>query len=198
MSAFFVSDIDFVSYRPYIPDREHGKDAMDQDAEIAAMSAVAKALEPLEGDVRQRVINWAASRFGASLPASTKSPGVDRHAVPSVETARTEFDDFAELFEAATPKTDKDKALIAAYWEQVCQSQPSFQAQALNASLKHLGHGLSNVTVALEALKDEKPALILQLKKSGTSKQARKTYKLTAEGAKRVRQMLDHDHQEDK
>jgi len=66
-----------------------------------------------------------------------------------------------------------------------------------NASLKDLGHGLSNVTVALDGLKDEKPALILQLKKSGTSKQARKTYKLTVEGAKRVRQMLDHDHQDE-
>ena len=32
---------------------------MDQDAEIAAMSAVAKALEPLDELVRRRVISWA-------------------------------------------------------------------------------------------------------------------------------------------
>jgi hypothetical protein len=40
---------------------------VDQDAEITAMSAVAKALEPLDELVRQRVINWAASRFGSQL-----------------------------------------------------------------------------------------------------------------------------------
>jgi hypothetical protein len=169
---------------------------MDQDAEIAAMSAVAKALEPLDEIVQRRVISWAASRFGMPLSASGKSPGKEGQAVPNGESARGEFENFAELFEAADPKTDKDRALVAAYWAQICQSQPTFPAQTLNASLKDLGHGLSNVTVALESLKDEKPALILQLKKSGTSRQARKTYKMTVEGAKRVRQMLDQEHQD--
>jgi hypothetical protein len=170
---------------------------MDQDAEIAAMSAVAKALEPLDEIVRQRVISWAASRFGSQLLAPSKSFGIERQPAPTVESARAEFESFAELFEAVDPKTDKDRALVAAYWAQICQSQATFPAQTLNASLKDLGHGLSNVTVALDGLKDEKPALILQLKKSGTSKQARKTYKLTGEGAKRVRQMLDHEHQDE-
>ena len=170
---------------------------MDQDAEITAMSTVAKALEPLDELVRQRVISWAASRFGSQLPAPSKSLGIEREVAPTAESARAEFESFAELFDAADPKTDKDRALVAAYWAQICQSQATFPAQTLNASLKDLGHGLSNVTVALDGLKDEKPALILQLKKSGTSKQARKTYKLTVEGAKRVRQMLDHDHQDE-
>lgn len=167
---------------------------MDQDAEITAMSAVAQALEPLDEVVRQRVISWAASRFGGSPPALSKLSGTERQMAPAGEAARGEFDSFAELFDAADPRSDKDRALVAAYWTQVCQSQPTFPAQTLNASLKDLGHGLSNVTVALEALKDEKPALILQLKKSGTSKQARKTYKLTVEGTRRVRQMLDREH----
>ena len=166
---------------------------MDQDAEIAAMSAVAKALEPLDELVRRRVIGWAASRFGSQIPAPSRS--LEKETNPTGESARAEFESFAELFDAADPKTDKDRALVAAYWAQICQSQATFPAQTLNASLKDLGHGLSNVTVALDGLKDEKPALILQLKKSGTSKQARKTYKLTVEGAKRVRQMLDHEHQ---
>lgn len=170
---------------------------MDQDVEIAAMGAVARALEPLDEVVRQRVISWAASRFGASLPTPNRSSGTERHSAPAGDSARLEFESFAELFEAADPGTDKDRALVAAYWAQICQSQATFPAQILNASLKDLGHGLSNVTVALDALKDEKPALILQLKKSGTSRQARKTYKLTVEGAKRVRQMLEHERQDD-
>ncbi len=164
---------------------------MDRDAELAAMGAVAKALEPLEEQARQRVIGWAASRFGVSVPATSKRSATDQQRANAEEMARGGFETFAELFAAVGPKTDKDKALVAAYWAQICQGQPNFPAQALNASLKDLGHGLSNVTVSLDGLKEEKPALILQLKKSGTSKQSRKTYKLTNEGAKRIRQMLD-------
>jgi hypothetical protein len=43
---------------------------MDQDEEIAAMSAVAKALEPLDELVRRRVISWrqvALKHGGAPL-----------------------------------------------------------------------------------------------------------------------------------
>jgi hypothetical protein len=97
------------------------------------------------------------------LPTANKSSGTGRDALPTSESARGEFESFAELFEATDSKTDKDRALVAAYWAQICQGQANFPAQTLNASLKDLGHGLSNVTVALDALKDEKPALILQL-----------------------------------
>ena len=90
------------------------------------LDAVAKALEPLDGVVRQRVISWAASRFGASLPAPNESSGTGRHTVSAGESVRGEFESFAELFEAADPKTDKDRALIAAYWTQICQSQANF------------------------------------------------------------------------
>src|SRR5258708_12318324 len=157
---------------------------MDQEAESSAMSAVGKALELLDETVRQRVISWAASRFGTSLPPPNKLSAAERNAFPTGEAGRGEFESFAELFEAADPKTDKDRALVAAYWAQICQSQATFPAQTLNASLKDLGHGLSNVTVALEALKEEKPALVLQLKKTRTSKQTRKNYKLPSKDPK--------------
>lgn len=98
---------------------------------------------------------------------------------------------FAELFDAAGPTMEKDKALVAAYWMQVCENAPSFPAQPLNDLLKDLGHRIGNITEALTALKNERPALILQLKKSGSSRQARKIYKLTQEGARRVAAMTN-------
>ena len=82
-----------------------------------------------------------------------------------------------------------EKALVAAYWMQFFENAPSFPAQPLNDLLKDLGHRVGNITEALTALKNERPALILQLKKSGTSRQARKIYKLTQEGARRVAAM---------
>lgn len=162
---------------------------MDGDLEIQAMSAVAAALGPLEPDARGRIINWAAQRFGA-LPTVLGTNTSRATPAQAVATESTAFEGFAELFAAAEPKTDKEKTLVAAYWVQNCENQPNFAAQALNTILKDLGHGVGHITDALDALKDDKPALILQLKKSGTSKQARKTYKLTQEGAKRVQQMI--------
>lgn len=79
--------------------------------------------------------------------------------------------------------------MVAAYWVQVCQGTGSFQSQSLNDGLKDLGHGIGNITEALSQLKDDRPALLLQLKKSGNTRQARKTYKLTQAGMKRVEEM---------
>jgi DNA-binding PadR family transcriptional regulator len=64
------------------------------------------------------------------------------------------------------------------------------EAQRVNTELKQLGHGVSNITRAFDALKSQKPALIMQTRKEGTSKQARKKYKVTTEGKKAVERML--------
>jgi hypothetical protein len=162
---------------------------MAEHQELEAMRKIAEALEPLDEPARQRALQWAFSRYHASRTP----PGPSLDTTPGRSEAadrQTPFETFAELFEAADPKTESEKALVASYWEQVGESQLSFASQTLNARLKDLGHGVGNITEALSALKNEKPALVLQLKKSGTSRQARKTYKLTVEGMRRVQGML--------
>src|SRR5882672_1636023 len=157
---------------------------MTEDDEINAMKQIAAVLGPLDEPARGRVLQWATSRFRTKASAAA--------AASAAENSRGEaqrFEAFAELFAAADPSTEREKALVAAYWEQVCQGQTSFASQTLNDRLKDLGHGVGNITDALSALKDERPALVLQLKKSGTAKQARKTYKLTIEGIRRVQAM---------
>jgi DNA-binding PadR family transcriptional regulator len=76
------------------------------------------------------------------------------------------------------------------FWLQECLHHEEWEGFAINSELKHLGHGLKNVTDALNALIDHRPQLVVQLRKSGKTKQARKRYKLTAEGARKVRQMV--------
>ncbi|HEY2007989.1 MAG TPA: hypothetical protein VGH23_03295 [Rhizomicrobium sp.] len=165
---------------------------MEQDGEIQAMAIASRALDELDEAARKRVLAWLCQRFGGGhLPIAAKVTGI---ATPIFAAEPgTGFAAFAELFDAADPKTEKEKALVAAYWVQISQGQPSFPAQTLNSNLKDLGHGVGNITDSLDTLKTEKPALILQLKKSGTSKQARKTYKLTSEGARRVQQMISKE-----
>jgi len=165
---------------------------MSEFDELDAMKKIAAALEPLDDAARARALQWASARFRNSKSVfafdQPTSRGTEVASEPSISS---EYGSFAELFEAANPITEKDKALVAAYWTQVCENVSAFPAQSLNVLLKDLGHGIGNITEALTALKIEKPALVLQLKKAGTSKQARKTYKLTLEGAKRVAAMAN-------
>ena len=62
--------------------------------------------------------------------------------------------------------------------------------QSLNKILKHHGKGVANVTVAVARLADADPALMLQVKKAGTSRQARKSYKVTTLGMSFVEEKL--------
>jgi hypothetical protein len=110
--------------------------------------------------------------------------------IEATQETPLEFGSFAELFDAAQPKTGYDKALVAGYWLQVCQGADSFDGFSANKELKHLGEGLPNITSSVDTLKAQKPALALQLKKSGKSRQARKVYKVTVAGVRAVEAMI--------
>jgi len=156
--------------------------------EFETMKALEDAVLSLEEEKRPRVLQWFWSRFANHMTGAT---GV-RIAPPPTQTgadSKREYQTFAELFDASNPTVERDKALVAAYWVQVCLGQPSFPSQVLNMALKDLGHGIGNITEALTQLKEDRPALVLQLKKGGLTKQARKTYKLTQEGIRRVQEM---------
>lgn len=168
----------------------------DADAEFDAMQAIYQALEPLEEAARSRVLRYIAARLDiidltqARPKADAPPNGFDEETAS--ERARAEapkYNSLAELADATQPITNADKALVAGYWLQVCQAADSFDAFSANKELKHLGHGVSNITMAIDALRNHKPSLVLQLKKSGRSQQARKTYKLTTAGVKSVEDM---------
>jgi len=161
------------------------------DPEITAMTGVASALTPLDVDARGRVLRWAAERFEVTLqPTRPAVLEEEADASPRAVAVNSEYASFAELFENVTPRTTTDKALIAAYWFQVIQGSSAFQSQQLNTELKNLGHGLTNVTDSLGSAERAKPTLVMQVNKSGKSKQARKTYKLTLAGINYVKGMI--------
>src|SRR5204862_6999499 len=101
-----------------------------------------------------------------------------------------EYQDFPTLFDAASPATEPEHAHVARYWIQVNQGKEDLHGQLLNDELKNMGHGIGNVTDALSSLIERRPALVIQTRKSGTSRQARKKYRLTTEGIRAVEQML--------
>lgn len=163
---------------------------MELDLELQVMQDAAAGLANLPEEARHRVIRWLADRFGTAL-----SPPVNRISERSEPNSAGEPDThehFADFYHAVGPVTDKEKAVTAAYWVNR-QGNPQFPSQEINSMLKDLGHGVSNITDALSTAMREKPALILQLKKSGTSRQARKLYKITDAGIKWVDAKLNAD-----
>jgi hypothetical protein len=162
-------------------------------AEIEAMKAIATALSDLEDEAIARVIRWQIDQYGVEVARGGRlrpKGGTPETPESGLLAESIEFDTAAELMAAANPRTDVEKVLVAGYWFQVVQNQSDLEGQTINTELKHQGHGVKNVTNAFAGLMSQKPQLAIQLRKAGTSKQARKKYKLTTEGIKKVQRMI--------
>lgn len=177
----------------------------DPAKEFSAIQTVHAALDPLDPESRTRVLSYIASLLGINTEVAVvrtttsgsgtladNDGGADSMGDPSPAGAKgaPTYGSFAELYAAADPKTNAEKALVVGYWLQVCQSADSFTAALANKELTHLGHKIANITDAIDQMKSQKPMLMLQLKKSGSSQQARKLYKISHEGVKRVEAMI--------
>lgn len=164
------------------------------DPEIEAMGQIAKALAPLEQDAIRRVLKWAIERYQPQPRQSMSMPSASVE-TPSIVTERTAtlprtFLSLPELFDAAGAETGTDRALVVAYWFQVVQGNADWESQGLNSELKHLGHPSTNITRDLDQLIARTPRLVLQVRKQGTTKQARKRYALSREGVRAVEAMI--------
>lgn len=160
-----------------------------EDKQLSAIQKVVEALSSLEDADRCLVLGYINMRFsGASSPspllAATPTPPQNSGA------EQQEFKIFPDLYHAANPETESEKALIGGYWLQCCQGQDSFDSFTINSLLKGMGYSVSNITRAIDALMAQDPKPVMQLKKSGLSRQARKSFKLTTTGIKRVAEML--------
>ena len=174
---------------------------MDPTLELEVMQAVAAGLKKLSGDTdaTRRVLQWASSAFlpdglpsvvtssnvGAQGGAPTVSGGGAAESGPS-----RSFSSLPDLYSTVSPASDSSRALVVGYWFQVMQGEQDLDGFQINKELKHLGHGVSNITTALSSLIDRKPQLVIQTRKSGNSKKARKRYRLTDAGIKAVERMF--------
>ena len=165
----------------------------DPDPEVTAITKVNEALSGLEPAVVHRVLRWAADKFNVAVPLANKSRQPEdaaKNENPTNGEGSDNFADIASLYDSASPRTEAEKALVVGYWLQVVQGNSDWESFSVNKDLKNLGHGVGNITDALDKLIERTPRLVIQTRKSGTSRQARKRYKLTSEGIKKVKQML--------
>lgn len=165
-----------------------------EDKEIVVMSEISKAFAQLgEGQdaTVDRILKWANARYGrTNVGASLRHAAGGATGENTSNSEPQPFESAADLYHAADPKMEYEKAIVMGYWFQMHQGQPDFGAQEINNALKHIGYQIKNITDAFSSAMSRRPALVIQMQKSGTSRQARKTYKLTHAGIQWVRSKL--------
>jgi hypothetical protein len=167
----------------------------DPIAELAFMKAIAEGAKGLDDATIRRVLRWALEALVApqAVGSTVGNPTITSAAPDAARTAaaeRPQYATLADFFSSCNPATDTEKALVVGYWAQVKEGSPEFDAQSINKELKHMGHGVANITSAFDNLIARKPQFVIQTRKSGNTKQARKLYKLTTEGIRTVERMV--------
>jgi hypothetical protein len=162
-------------------------------AELDAMRKLVEALSALDPASIGRVLRWAHEQYGVapgSRPTTSRQHASLDVLVGNDGASSGGAQDLAEFYAACGPKTDAHKTLVVSYWLQERAAEKSVDAQRVNTELKQLGHGVGNITRAFDLLIRCRPQLVIQTKKAGTSKQARKLYKVTVEGRSFVENVL--------
>jgi len=168
----------------------------EKDPEVDAIQTVTRALEGLDEETRIRVIEWAANRYKVQITSGGSSQrGPSRGAGERAEP--TTYERFVDLLDDTSPTSEPERALVGGYWYQELGGNESFTGQQVNSLLKDTGNGVSNITRAIDTLQARRPALVRQVSKSGKSRQARKTYRLTTAGIQVIGHMISGEGQDE-
>ena len=98
---------------------------------------------------------------------------------------------FNALIERWTPTTQADWALLGAYYFQRVVGNQNVMGLQVNKELKQHGYGVTNITDCFTTNMNADPARMLQTKKAGKSRQAKKLYLVTIAGIKYVEEKLN-------
>ena len=90
------------------------------------------------------------------------------------------------LLDEWRPEAMAERALLGAYVLAGGRADRTVTSQSVNAELKRHGLTVPNITRAIEGNLRSRPPLMLQKKKLGTTRQARKQYVVTAAGVEYV------------
>lgn len=163
----------------------------DPMAEIKAMTAIAEAFKGLGPQPIERILEWANKHYlGRAASVMKQKPA--SAAVADVPPAEGEGEriDFPALLGSARALSGVDRVLLAGHYFQAILGQSDFDGFSLNRELRNAGHASGNITRDLDSLMAKTPQLVIQTRKQGTSKQARKLYRLTAAGLAAARAMV--------
>lgn len=165
---------------------------MNMDPELRAMITVYEALKDLDDQAKGRVIEWVSGKF--ELERSGRSHFEDDQRPAEIrfeEKGLMHFGSVADAFAAANPKNTADKALVVAAYLQTSKGGTDISGREINRELTQIGHGVHNITRAVEPLIKKKPQFLIQTRKEGKTKQAQKKYRVTNEGFMYVKRLVN-------
>ncbi len=171
---------------------------MIDDPEIKALNDCYAALKGIEPDAIERTLVWLTKKFAikptSSVVAAPHKP--EAHAENTVAAGDSgsvgngsdilTFPTPGEFLAGLNLTNDNERALAVAAYLQKKEPDCELSGFVVNKELRHAGHGLENITRAIQVWVDSRPQLMIQLRKSGTTRQAKKNYKVTGEGFKWV------------
>jgi hypothetical protein len=153
--------------------------------EIDTLRQLDELLEGLSPEAVARVVKWAADKYSVQLAGATTTAAAQSDSPqPKIVAA-----DLPDYFNRAQPGTGAEKGLVVAAWLQTVQGMSDFDSGSVNRELKNLGYQSSNITRDFDDLMARRPKLVVQTRKSGSTKQARKLYRVTHEGLAEVAKM---------
>jgi len=170
---------------------------MNNDPKMDVLFTCYDALKSLAGEDGGWVISQLANRLGIpkTMDVSIKPKGLAERKLVDAEkpngTSGVGDDDFAEAFAKANPQTEDKKVLFAAWCLFGKNGPQDFKGLQVSKRLAVSGNAVNSVSVCLGRLRNQKPALVLQIGSTGNRKQSRKIYRLTEAGIKAAQQMLE-------
>ena len=114
----------------------------------------------------------------AKLTAEAEEPQTEAVGSPDF----MKYETFAELFFASNARTITAKILLAAAYLQEKKNIKEFGSSDINAMLKKIGQVVQNISASINVLLLKKPPLLIQAKKPGSHKHARRAYNVTDAG----------------
>jgi hypothetical protein len=169
-----------------------GGSKVNIDPELRAMITVYEALKDLDDEAKGRVIEWVLGKFQlerakAFYPEDDREPEETGYG----EKDLWDFGSLADVFAVANPKNTADKALVVAAFLQASKRGLDVTGREINKELTQMGHGVHNITRAVEPLIKKRPQFLIQTRKEGKTKQAQKKYRVTNEGFTFVKRLIN-------
>ena len=139
--------------------------------------------------------SYVAEKQPPATPKKKPASPTRKVAAPkaqSVEVITTDLISYSihGLFERVKTKTDVARVLLVAAYLQEKQSDEELGSRQINKELKSIGRGIKNITQAINSLLKKDPELLVMTRKTTTSQQGKKKYRVTALGMSKVNEAL--------
>jgi len=123
-------------------------------------------------------------------PTVTEGPPAEPAAKIPQKKDLIDYDTVLDLFAESNVKKVSSRILLMAAYLQERHNFKEITSYDINFRLKRIGHGIQNISSSINGILKRKPQLMIELKKEGASKQARRKFKVTHEGLKAARNLL--------